>query len=156
MAKRLGETLFRAVESAFPAIPKTVRNAYPRDELVNATWLILHSRGVRRPTKLQVRNASIDFHRSNTRYRKGNKHGDVLTGDVHVPEQPVNGNGADHDDHIEIHLRDIRRRFGTDGLAVFLLSRVMDLAPRAVSVIMDYEPNSALARSLGALGGKER
>ena len=132
--------LLRRIKESYPAIPKTVRGHYERDELINGTWLILKSRNVVKPSKLHVRMASIDFHRSQTKYRNTNHHGSMLTGDVPIPEKALARDPWKIDD-IATYLRDIRRRFGTDGLTVFLLSKVMELNPNAVSAIMDYEPN---------------
>jgi hypothetical protein len=149
--------LLRAVESSVFSAPPSVVEAYDRDELVNSVFLILKSRGVRRPTRLQVRSAAIDHHRMVTHYPRiwrhrhhQRRHPSVAA----VPDLPERAESDKSSVRLEITeaLRDVRRRFGTDGLAVFLLSRVMELSPRIIGEIMDYESDSTLARSLGEIG----
>ena len=159
-----GVSLLHAIESSFSAIPKTIRKTYEREELVSSTWLILKSRGAKRPTKVQIKFAAIDFHRTNTHYRKANKHGDQYTNTISEtslddPRRPfpfdhkleVPDKTRDHSEVVE-HFHDLRRRFGTDGFLIFLLSRVLEFSRRDINQIMDFEPDSALSRSFGELG----
>ena len=158
-----GVSLLHAIESSFSAIPKTIRKTYEREELVSSTWLILKSRGAKRPTKVQIKFAAIDFHRTNTHYRKANKHGDQYTNTISEtsddPRRPfpfdhkleVPDNTRDKSEVVE-HFHDLRRRFGTDGFLIFLLSRVLEFSRRDINQIMDFEPDSALSRSFGELG----
>jgi hypothetical protein len=153
-----GVSLLHAIESSFSAIPKTIRKSYEREELVSSTWLILKSRGAKRPTKVQIKFAAIDFHRTNTHYRAkkhGQRHGDLFTN--HPSVDPVSSNEVVPDktrDHSEVveHFHDLRRRFGTDGFLIFLLSRVLEFSRRDINQIMDFEPDSALSRSFGEMG----
>jgi hypothetical protein len=71
-----------------------------------------------------------------------------------VPDLPERAESDKSSVRLEITeaLRDVRRRFGTDGLAMFLLARVMELPEAAIRGIMDLEPQSALARSIGSIG----
>lgn len=153
------QQLLRAVESLYStAVPRAVREAYPRDELVNSLFLLLKSRRVRRPTRIQIRSAAIDHHRRETHYPRRWKFGMSLREPRKVFYGPVQENGrssppASLREEIADHLRDVRRRFGTDGLAVFLLSRVMELPARQVADVMDFAPDSALARSIAEIGG---
>jgi len=142
--------LLRAVESGISAVPKTIRSAYPRDELVNASWLILKSRGIRNPSRLQVRCAAIDQHRMNTHYRRGQTHRTVDSAESLPDDRPSREIPTGRAEIVD-HLRDIRRRFGTDGLASFLLSRIIGLPNSCVVQIMDYHPKSALAQSVGEI-----
>lgn len=148
--------LLRAIESGISASPRAVRSAYSAGDLVNSIWLLLRSRGVRNPSRLQIRSAAIDVHRRDSHYtphfrlglQRRRKPSVEFMPDI--PERPVNGVAARQD--LADHLRDVRRRFGTDGLAMFLLSRVMELPARAVAEILDYAPDSALARSVAEMG----
>lgn len=158
--KPRGDALLRIVEGAFHTIPKMVREAYERDELTNSIWLMLHSRRVTNPSKLHVRSAAIDFHRMRTHYRRGKRHGDVFTRDF-TERGPDGASIALGDREASVlppepgamvdYLRELRRRFGSEGLTVFLLARVLDLPARSVSEILDYAPDSALAKSIGCL-----
>ena len=154
-----GVSLLHCIESSFSAIPKTIQKTYDREELVSSIWLILKSRGTRNPSKVKVKFAAIDFHRTNTHYAKVNKHGDQFTNTL--SESSENNSKAsrfDHKlevpdktrDHSEVveHFHDLRRRFGTDGFIIFILSRVLEFSRRDINQIMDFEPESALSRSL--------
>ena len=173
-----GVSLLHAIESSFSAIPKTIRKTYEREELVSSTWLILKSRGAKRPTKVQIKFAAIDFHRTNTHYRAkkhGQRHGDQITntissrkmdGSSHLmsggskSEKDVWVFSSEDKDNSRVearmeiveHFHDLRRRFGTDGFIIFLLSRVLEFSRRDINQIMDFEPDSALSRSFGELG----
>ena len=164
-----GVSLLRCIESSFSAIPKTIQKTYDREELVSSIWLILKSRGTRNPSRVKVKFAAIDFHRTNTHYRKANKHGDQYTNTISEasesirraddPRRPFRFNRKlevpdktqDKSEVVE-HFHDLRRRFGTDGFIIFLLSRVLEFSRRDINQIMDFEPDSALSRSFGELG----
>lgn len=141
-----GTILLRAVERALPAVPKTIQKAYSRHEIVNSVFVHLKSKGVHTPSRLQVRNSAIDMHRANTRYRRGKKHGDQFT-NVTIPDRP-GCQTADTKIQIADHLTDVRRRFGSDGLCIFLLSRIMEFKPTTINRIMDFNPNSLMAKSI--------
>ena len=149
-----GVSLLHCIESSFSAIPKTIQKTYDREELVSSIWLILKSRGTRNPSKVKVKFAAIDFHRTNTHYRAkkhGQRHGALFTNHPSVDplssEEAVPDKTRDHSEVVE-HFHDLRRRFGTDGFVIFLLSRVLEFSRRDINQIMDFEPESALSRSL--------
>ena len=149
-----GVSLLHCIESSFSAIPKTIQKTYDREELVSSIWLILKSRGTRNPSKVKVKFAAIDFHRTNTHYRAkkhGQRHGALFSNHPSVDplssEEAVPDKTRDHSEVVE-HFHDLRRRFGTDGFVIFLLSRVLEFSRRDINQIMDFEPESALSRSL--------
>ena len=177
-----GEELRRVIEGCWPALPKTVRDAYERPELVNSIWALMASRRVRRPSRLHVRLAAIDVHRMRTHYRSGQRHGDVFNASeqsTREPAETLDTESAEHgprknrvkpDELAPLErmpsrdarpenraefvdgLREIRRRFGSEGLLTFVLAKVLELRARDVVAVMDYEPDSALAKSIGANG----
>tara|TARA_Y100000296_G_C4961854_1_gene151391 strand:+ start:60 stop:536 length:477 start_codon:yes stop_codon:yes gene_type:complete len=147
-----GVSLLHCIEASFSAIPKTIRKTYEREELVSSTWLILKSRGAKRPTKVQIKFAAIDFHRTNTHYRKGKKHGDQFTNSGESLNEEILPDKTQDKSEVVEHFHDLRRRFGTDGFIIFLLSRVLEFSRRDINQIMDFEPDSALSRSFGELG----
>lgn len=147
------EQLFRAVEGAYNSIPKTVRISYERDEIVNAIWLLMKRRGISKPSRLQIRMAAIDHHRTITHYRRRKIHGDSFTnidfmgqngslrnegrahGLVTVPapsEKPRQETKAE----ISSALEAIRMRYGTEGLAVFLLTQILEIDRPSVKAIL--------------------
>ena len=147
-----GVSLLRCIESSFSAIPKTIQKTYDREELVSSIWLILKSRGTRNPSRVKVKFAAIDFHRTNTHYRKGKKHGDQFTNSGESLNEEILPDKTQDKSEVVEHFHDLRRRFGTDGFLIFLLSRVLEFSRRDINQIMDFEPDSALSRSFGELG----
>ena len=49
-------------------------------------------------------------------------------------------------------LLDIRQRFGQEQMSVFLMMCYLRIRPHEVIQIMGYDPKSAMARSLSAMG----
>ena len=96
--------------------------------------------------------AAIDFHRTNTHYRKGKKHGDQFTNSGESLNEEILPDKTQDKSEVVEHFHDLRRRFGTDGFIIFLLSRVLEFSRRDINQIMDFEPDSALSRSFGELG----
>jgi hypothetical protein len=128
--------LLRAVESYICYAPKSVRSAFPKVELVNAVWLIFKRRGVRKPSRLQVKCAAIDYMRSTTHYRKGKNYPDVLpqsTVDRQEMRDVLNKRTAESNGEKRALLvdfvRNLRSRTGYRGVCQFLLTDVIGLDP---------------------------
>lgn len=135
--------LLEAIESGITAAPRAVRQAFPKNELVNATWLILKRRGIRKPTRLQVRCAAIDHHRSVTHFRRNpNKSGfqnrcrnvmpetNVDRRELHqVIEKRVQGCVGEKRVLLVDFLRTLRAKSGYRGVCQFLLTDVIGLDP---------------------------
>lgn len=150
--------LLRAVESEIHSVPRAVREAYPRDELVNSVFVLLKSRRVKKPSRLKIKSAAIDVFRRDTHYPRSARFRRTKEKprSVSYVEEPIGSHARAPETKTELadHLLDIRRRFGTDGLAVFMMVRVMEMNPGAVARVMDFEPDSALARSIREMGAE--
>jgi len=144
-----GIRLVRLIEAAWGAIPKPIRLAYPKAELINQV--------VKKPSRVHVRNASIDYHRMNTKYRRGKKHGDQFTNIeiVDTSAEPGHADPTQIKDGIADHFHELRRRLGTEGLCIFMLARVLEMSPKQIRRIMDLDPESLLSHSIADVANAE-
>ena len=155
--------LLRAIESGMGAVPQKIHRKYPRDEIINRTFLSLKSRNLFSPTKTQVKHAAVDWFRiyehkpRHWRGRPKNKNHPtvILNNDIEAVTTDNGISRAEFRCELKNDLRQVRRKFGTDGLASFLLGRLAGMSSRDIAEIMDFDPNSALAKSLGAISSVE-
>ena len=142
--------LWRAVESSFTSVPVVIREKFERDEILNETWLNLRRRNVSCPSKLQVKMAAVDAFRGFNKYRRRRKYGVNIrpVGRLsreefkEITNRQAPAQSVDWQGQVIEKLKALHLRFGSAGLNVFLLCRIMELDALRICEILGIDDRS--------------